>query len=350
MSSASSPMLLNPGRLSMPFSSFLEACDWKQQGGGSTSRTVRVVNELYDNEDDSDPPPGASLDVPLAVLAKLSLYCVEDVREWPQDLFEIFAPHDPAQDLLPEWVPLLQERRVWMSAGGPEGVAHVSAGFHWDHMQNIHVLLSGQKEVFLLPPLEAPALYATRFCRQAQWVLDPGATEGAAPRVVLEPMRSEETSSDYAVVAVDHEFDTNVARNPALRELREAPRWSVLMPGDAMYIPVGWWHSIRTRRPPREEHGVPFSLSVNFWYNLTPAASMACRSEILTLQVLSCQRALAGDPQQHLDDFLQKLGANGVDLNLSEELWTKLQARGSKDASRRHDVGDAEGLEFSAVD
>lgn len=78
---------------------------------------------------------------------------------------------------MPEWQDLLKERRVWMSKGGAKGSPCVSAGFHWDHMQNIHVVLSGEKEacdtpcassyllaqVFLVPPLLAPALHLASF-------------------------------------------------------------------------------------------------------------------------------------------------------------------------------------------
>lgn len=345
------PRLVNPGRLAMPFAAFLEACDRKRYGGGASSSIARVINVPYDGDEDEAEdggspqslpsphsgrgcrrarPPESPFDVPLSILERMALYCVEDAKDWPPDLLQQLVAGDPAADLMPEWVPRLEERRMWMSAGGPEGVAHVTAGFHWDQYQNIHVVLSGKKEVFLLPALQAPRLHATRFCPQAQWRLEQaeggaergeGRANGASARAVLKSMQSEESSSDYAVVMVDQDFAVNAARVPALVEREEeggakgsrwpAPSWCVLHPGDAVYIPPGWWHSIRTWRPTRVERGVPFSLSVNFWYGLTQDATLARRSELFTLQVLSCQRALVGDQRAHLAKFLRKLEQHG---------------------------------------
>lgn len=317
--SAAGPRLVNPGRAAMVFGSFLDTCEAKRHGGSASGLTVRAVNAPYDGDEQprEHGVTEAPLDVPVALLEKLALYCVEDASTWPEDVLKQFAPSDPAEDLLvPEWLPQLRERRLWMAAGGPEGVAHVTAGFHWDHMQNIHVVLSGQKEVFLVPPMEAAALQATRFCRQAQWRLEPTCGGGAEPattptatRIALVPMQSEESSSDYAAVGVEQDFAANAERNPQLRELRQPPRWAVLKPGDAVYIPPGWWHSVRTWRPRREERGLPFSLSVNFWYALTEEASRAHQSELLALQVLSCRSATVGRPEAHLDAFLGRSGA-----------------------------------------
>jgi len=318
--SNSVPRLVNPGRLAMPLDRFLELCEHKRHCAGPSNRRVRVVNMPYDAEDvptlsaSSSSSPEKPVDVSMEMLQKLALYCVEDANDWPQDFVEQLCPHDPASEVAPEWMDRLKERRIWMSAGGPEGIGHVTAGFHWDHMQNIHVLLSGKKEVFLLPPMEAPALHATRFCPQAQWRLE--ASDGhPGAQVVLEPMKSQESSSDYAVVMVDQNFDTNVSRNPHLRELHELPSWTVLHPGDAVFIPAGWWHSIRTWCSSREERGVPVALSMNFWYEPTKLMAVALRAELLALQVMSCQRALAGIPQEHLDAFLQKLKERGCSID-----------------------------------
>ncbi|CAE8625012.1 unnamed protein product [Polarella glacialis] len=366
---SSEPRLVNPGRLSMSYADFMDACHRKRHGGGPSKKTARVVNVPYDDDEEdtggSTEPPGTQgannnnnhsnnnnnrrrtqpelpVEVPLSFLEKLALYCVEDADAWPEDLLQAFVPGDPAEQLMPEWQPLLRERRLWISAGGPENISHVTAGFHWDHMQNIHVVISGKKEVFMLPPIQAPALYATRFCQQAQWRLDATTKNNnntntnnnnnnnssnnnnnynntynnnnqndksnqPGVEVSLEPMQGQESSSDYAVVCVDRSFAENVARSPALKELAQPPLWAVLQPGDAIYIPPGWWHSVRTWRPEVDERGMPFSLSVNFWYALTQKAAAVHRSELFTLQVLSCQRALSGSPPAHIDRFLAKL-------------------------------------------
>merc|ERR1712216_764349 len=46
------------------------------------------------------------------------------------------------------------------------------------------------------------------------------------------------------------------------------PLRAELRAGDLLYIPPGWFHGIRTWKPEGDETpGLPFALSVNFWYN-----------------------------------------------------------------------------------
>lgn len=333
------PRLVNPGRLMMQFGSFLDVCEGRRLrhslgppgrsdlhrhtyeeaglgGAARPQRLVRVVNSMYDDEDSpGDRHPVPALDVPAALLESLALYCVEDAKQWPPDVLRELAPEDPAGRLIPGWQPQLRESRVWLAGGGPLGNAdHVTAGFHWDHFQNLHVVLSGRKEVFLVAPMEAAALYATRFCRQAQWRLSAaGAKEATGGElgveVELAAMHSEESSSDYAVVSLDEELEVNIARNPALGSSPPQVQRVLLEPGDTLYIPPGWWHSIRTWPSQPGERALPVAVSINFWYALEScAATIDYRSEFLALQVMSCQRALAGFPRDHIARLLLKLG------------------------------------------
>ncbi|CAK0830124.1 unnamed protein product, partial [Prorocentrum cordatum] len=358
----------------------MSLCERRRVGEGTLPGTVRVENVPYDDDDkcEAERAREVPLDVPATVLDRLALYCVEDASKWPADLLDGVLPRDPCAQLLPAWAPWLRERRLWLAARGPGATAHVTAGFHWDHMsdeakrvrlrrhsrascsrevarrrprfqcgaacrasglrnpprrvaapsrvrplpffvarmENVHVVLTGKKEVFLVPPMEAPCLHATRHCPQAQWRLEASAPgEGRPPgggggaRLVLRAMQSQESSSDYAVVSVDEDFQVNAERSPALAEMSEPPLWAVLHPGDAIFIPSGWWHSVRTWQPAREEESAaPFALSVNFWYLPPKALAADGRGpELCALQVMSCQRALAGSPQAHLDAFLGKM-------------------------------------------
>eukprot|EP00913_Durusdinium_trenchii_P016257 g15279.t1 len=232
--------LINPGRISMHFQDFWETCRRASAVASAASapsvqsdgRTARVVNMPYDTEDLPEPAN----------------------PEEPQVLEDVH-PVDPAALIHPEWQRLLRERRIWMSSGGPQGTQSVSAGFHWDHLQNIHVVLSGSKEVFLVAPLLAPALCATRFCPQSQWQM-------------------------------------NLQRHHRMAiEMKEQPFWVSLQPGDAIFIPPGWWHSIRTFRPDSRSDGLPFALSMNFWYELSAEAKAAQSAVLMTLEILSRQRA-----------------------------------------------------------
>ncbi|CAJ1396843.1 unnamed protein product [Effrenium voratum] len=286
---AECPRLVNPGRLSMETRDFLRAA-------GDAEGRASVVNLPYDEACEEE-----AFTVALKELKSLALYCVEDAARFFPDLCQVGLERLPL--LAPHWQPLLREQRLWMSSGGAEGAAAVAAGFHWDHLQNIHVVLSGKKEVFLIPPLLAPALSATRFCPQVQWQMS---SEDGRMRLGKLEMKLEESSSDYALVSVDATYQENLARHPSMAsELKEPPLWVVLHPGDAIYIPPGWWHSVRTWRP--ENAAVPLALSVNFWYAMTPEVAAAQGSTLLTLEILSRQRATAGDPEDHLRAFLAKL-------------------------------------------
>ncbi|CAE7928384.1 unnamed protein product, partial [Symbiodinium necroappetens] len=161
-SGADAPRLINPGRLEMMFGDFLTAAELKHGVVAPTETAARAVSMPYDADDaGTGRNLKASQDVlyvPLRELQQLSLYCVDDAADWPDDLLQEFVPGDLTTKLdMPEWQPFLRERRLWMCAGGPEGTRHLTAGFHWDHLQNLHAVISGKKEVFLVAPLQAPA-------------------------------------------------------------------------------------------------------------------------------------------------------------------------------------------------
>eukprot|EP00927_Polykrikos_kofoidii_P075111 TRINITY_DN71174_c0_g1_i1.p1 TRINITY_DN71174_c0_g1~~TRINITY_DN71174_c0_g1_i1.p1 ORF type:complete len:569 (+),score=84.07 TRINITY_DN71174_c0_g1_i1:39-1745(+) len=410
----SQPRLINPGRVAMPFEAFFDVCEHKRNSRGRATAAanneapVRVVHMSYDDDDDGPCLPPTSgggrcngattgrapatnvgatglddleqpYDVPKELFEDLALYCVEDAAAWPVDVLDMVVGQglpgserlktdgreccgdvegepkeavaaDPAALLAPSWQPLLRERRVWMASGCSRMSGHVTSGFHWDHMQNIHVVLSGTKEVFLVPPMDAPALHATRFCEQAEWRFEHDeakrkspwrGSESAPPallaaRVAMQGMLSEESSSDYAVVMLDDSFEMNISRVPALQDLREVRR-AVLHPGDALYIPPGWWHSIRTW-PASGDIGLPFALSVNFWYEPEREVSSAFRAELFSLYILSCQRAMIGEASDHIAAFLKRSGIDddGEEPQDEREGDARLVALGDANTDR-HD-------------
>ncbi|CAE7429005.1 unnamed protein product [Symbiodinium natans] len=128
-------------------------------------------------------------------------------------------------------------------------------------------------------------------------------------------MQSMESTSDYALVSIDKNCEENSYAHPdmleEMKELHQCARRSclktspgdvalralwmqepvsraMLYPGDAIYIPPGWWHSVRTWQPQE--------------------AAAAQRSMLLALEVLSCQHALVGLPEEHINKLLKKLG------------------------------------------
>eukprot|EP00971_Amphidinium_carterae_P187087 3713381-Amphidinium_carterae.1 len=176
-----------------------------KQGQAVHVTTATVTNQPYDDDEevvekDASHP---AMTVPLDALAALALYCVEDVSSLPEKLCEKLVKSEPARILMPSWTEKLQDRRVWIAAGPKrqvetsEGTLPITAGFHWDHMENIHIVLAGSKEVVLVPPLDALALRATRHCPQAQWHLE--CNENRALQLHLRSMHSVESTSDYGV-------------------------------------------------------------------------------------------------------------------------------------------------------
>jgi len=281
-----------------------------------------VTNQPYDDDEriaeENLQIAGAlrpAMIVPLEAIAALALYCVEDMSSLPQRLCQKLVKVDPATFLMPSWLEQLQERRLWMAAGPkPEEQASqdplpITAGFHWDHMENIHIVLAGSKEVVLLPPCDALALRATRYCQQAQWHVEhsPGAHNDVHLR--LRPMHSSESTSDYGMVSLEHCYAENTRRNPNIASARVGVRYTSLQAGDAIYIPPGWWHSIQTLVPRKtsQPFSSPCAVSVNFWYKPLPTTFRSLQKELLTLEVLSCRQALAGSPRDHLSRFLSKV-------------------------------------------
>lgn len=115
------------------------------------------------------------------------------------------------------------------------GAPNTTSGLHFDLADNVHVQVSGRKRFTLVSPSQSARVYPN-----GPWH---GVPNGA--RVDLER--------------------PDLARFP---RLRGADVWvAELDPGDAVYIPGGWWHQVRT---------LDVSVSVNFWW-----ASGARRAVVL---------------------------------------------------------------------
>src|SRR5688572_29442483 len=56
--------------------------------------------------------------------------------------------------------------------------------------------------------------------------------------------------------------DPDLARFPRFAEAQRHAQTAELEPGDALYIPYGWWHHV--------ESLTPFNVLVNYWWNAAP--------------------------------------------------------------------------------
>ncbi len=118
--------------------------------------------------------------------------------------------------------------RAWI--GGPTTVQT-----HWDASENIAVCVLGSRRVTLFPPHALPGLY-------------PGPLETAPGRTMV---------SRVDIEAPD------LTRFPRFAEVRDLAQTIELGPGDALYIPCGWWHRI--------EALAPLNMLVNYWWTDTEA-------------------------------------------------------------------------------
>jgi hypothetical protein len=138
-------------------------------------------------------------------------FCVQQI-----DVPAAIARDLPTPRIVGSW--LRQKPRLWLSTPG-----HVTET-HRDENHNLLAQVLGRKRLTLFSPVFAPALYSHR----------PGRL-GRYSRVDLER--------------------PDLDRFPEAREL--TPTQVVLEPGEALFLPVHWWHRVET---------LETSVSVNFWW------------------------------------------------------------------------------------
>jgi hypothetical protein len=141
----------------------------------------------------------------------------------------------PAAPYLPGFaaahaMPLLDARvepRIWIGNA-------VKVNTHFDLVYNVACVVGGRRRFTLFPPDQVRNLYLAP--------LD--FTPSGAPVSLAE------------LSGPDH------ARFPRLAEAMRHARHAELGPGDAIYIPYGWWHHV--------ESLTPFNVLVNYWWNDAP--------------------------------------------------------------------------------
>ncbi|PWN23087.1 Clavaminate synthase-like protein [Microstroma glucosiphilum] len=126
-------------------------------------------------------------------------------------------------------------RNVWI---GPEGTF---TPIHRDPYENLFVQVIGTKRVHLFPPSYGPNLY-----------LSPSTTsQSNTSTIPTEDYLLESSDSDTAAQRASH--------FPLLNEAMacQGAAHTILGPGDALYIPQGWFHCIKS---------LETSVSVNSWW------------------------------------------------------------------------------------
>jgi len=133
------------------------------------------------------------------------------------DLLPAFARENPLA-LLPD-VPA----RIWIGN-------RIKVGTHWDAKANVACCVAGRRRFTIYPPDQTAALYPGPF----------ELTPAGVPVSMVDP----------------HAPD--LARFPNFAAAAQVAQAATLLPGDALYIPYGWWHGVDSLEP--------VSILVNYWW------------------------------------------------------------------------------------
>lgn len=114
--------------------------------------------------------------------------------------------------------------RIWIGN-------RIRVGTHYDAKENVACCVAGQRRFTTYPPDQIAGLYPGPF----------ELTPAGVPVSMVDP------------VAPD------LARFPRFAEAARRAESATLEPGDAIYIPYGWWHGVDSL--------APVSILVNYWWN-----------------------------------------------------------------------------------
>lgn len=157
---------------------------------------------------------------------------------------------------------------------------------HFDNNDNIAGVVSGRRRFTIFPPEQVANLYIGPLLR----------TPGGSP-----------------ISTVDLR-DPDFTKFPKFREALESAQQAILEPGDAIYIPILWWHGVEALEP--------LNILVNYWWNDdSPAHHKPLLGLVHSMALISGlpaeQREVwraffdhfvfqkDGDPAAHLPDNLQ---------------------------------------------
>ena len=147
----------------------------------------------------------------------------------------IFIEAMPADAFLPDFaavhpMPLVAEEsrpRIWIGNA-------VTVQTHFDLFSNIACVVGGRRRFTLFPPDQVSNLY-------------------------MGPVDFTPSGTPISMVPL---HNPDLVRFPRFAEALRHAVQAELMPGDALYIPYGWWHHVESLEP--------FNVLVNYWWNAAP--------------------------------------------------------------------------------
>ena len=196
----------------------------------------------------------------------------------------IYAQSLSVQDHIPgfikdhpfDLVPETTQPRVWIGT-------QTTVQTHFDTNENIACAVLGEREVTIFPPDQLAGLY-------------PGPLEVAPGGVMV------------SLTSLDN---PDFKAHPRFEETLKTARRATLKPGDAIYIPYGWWHHIRALSS--------LNMLVNYWWTDQKAMlsnphaamfhAMMCFHHLSPEQAKTWQNMFAhfvfqknGDPMAHVEE------------------------------------------------
>jgi hypothetical protein len=155
---------------------------------------------------------------------------------------DALLPSFPEQNVNP-LLPASVRPRIWIGNA-------VRVQTHYDLSDNIAVVVAGRRRFTLFPPDQLPNLYVGPF---------------------------EQTLAGSPVSLADIE-QPDFRKFPKLQEALAAGQIAELEPGDAIYIPYGWWHHVRSLSS--------LNVLVNYWWNEAPSHLQAPYGVLLHAMLL----------------------------------------------------------------
>lgn len=206
---------------------------------------------------------------PLALLDAASKFNME-MHDHRHSLGKMYIAQAPLADLPEELQPDVPVPKLVKGAGKGDiygssvwlGLEPTYTPLHRDPNPNLFVQLCSTKVVRLLPPQRGDNMY--RFVQRQL-----GLAQGNSRIRGAEMMDGPERNLLYHAVWSDKGFDVALSlgltsqldMDNALADRRAAIQEATLHPGDALFIPKGWWHSVKSGFSDGRLNG-----SVNWWF------------------------------------------------------------------------------------
>jgi len=222
-----------------------------------------------------------------------------------------YAQSLPIQDHIPGFikdhpfnlVPETTQPRAWIGT-------KTTVQTHFDTNENIACVVLGEREVTIFPPDQLAGLY-------------PGPLEVAPGGVMV------------SLTSLDN---PDFKAHPRFEETLKTARRATLGPGDAIYIPYGWWHHIRALSQ--------LNMLVNYWWTDQKAmlgnAHAAMFHAMMCFQHLSPEQAKTwknmfghfvfqenGDPMAHVPEMTKGILGGVRPQDRKRAIYTMMKTLGA---------------------